>query len=158
MQRAMSRLASTSKYDLFWPVPLAPPYFQLGNQLQIHVQCSTAPHSLVAAGGQRPGIAMVWLTGRLQMLPSPLHLLHFHLLLLLLHLHSLLLHLHLLHLHLWLKLPSKDWSLRTKGIFCQSVAVHSVGLNWHVLRTSICVFANHPGTRCFLWISFEQQL
>ena len=158
MQRAMSRLASTSKYDLFWPMPLAPPYFQLGNQLQIHVQCSTAPHSLVAAGGQRPGIAMVWLTGRLQMLPSPLHLLHFHLLLLLLHLHSLLLHLHLLHLHLWLKLPSKDWSLRTKGIFCQSVAVHSVGLDWNVLRKSTCVVTNCPGTRCFLWISFDQQL
>ena len=92
---------------------------------------------------------MVWLTGRLQMLPSRLHSLHFH---------SLLLHLHLLHLHLWLKLPSKDWSLRTKGIFCQSVAVHSVGLDWNVLRKSTCVVTNCPGTRCFLWISFDQQL
>ena len=66
-------------------MPLAPPYFQLGNQLNM---CSAArhlgvPHSLEVAGGQRPGIAMVWLTGRLQMLPSPPHLLHFHLLLLL---------------------------------------------------------------------------
>ena len=87
-------------------------------------------------------IAMVWLTPvTASTLPSRLHLLH---------LQSLLLHLHL---------PPTALQIPIKGmvtkffllIYC--CAFCGIELN----KKGVCVFANHPDTSCFFWISFEEQ-